>query len=241
MTDLKDKIVIITGASSGIGKAMARLAADHGAVVCVVGRNYAGLREVAIALGQKASDARVYTCDLTSEKEIGNLAASITKDWGRADLLIHSAGIIMEDKFSTSQVHDLKLQYEINLRAPFLLTQALLPELKRSQGQIVFMNSSIWLNAGLMSGHYAATKYGLKAMADSLRAEVNPDGVRVLSIFPGRVNTPMQQTLLEDNGEAYNPERLLQPEDVATIAIHALTLPRTAEVTEIHIRQMLKH
>ena len=89
-------------------------------------------------------------------------------------------------------------------------------------------------------GQYAATQHALRAIADSLRAEVNPQGVRVLSVFPGRTATPMQARLCELEGKAYSPERLIQPEDIASTVIHALTLPRTAEITEISIRPFVK-
>jgi NADP-dependent 3-hydroxy acid dehydrogenase YdfG len=93
--------------------------------------------------------------------------------------------------------------------------------------------------ASASNGQYASTKHGLKALADSLREEVNSRGVRILSIFPGRTATPTQEKVHAGEGRPYRPERLLQPEDVAAVVINALCLPRTAEVTEIKIRPML--
>jgi NADP-dependent 3-hydroxy acid dehydrogenase YdfG len=87
---------------------------------------------------------------------------------------------------------------------------------------------------------YAATKHALKAVADSLRAEVNSQGIRVLSVYPGRTATPTQESLHALEGKPYRPTRLLQPEDVAAVVMNALCLPRTAEVTDIHIRPMMK-
>jgi short-subunit dehydrogenase len=121
-----------------------------------------------------------------------------------------------------------------------MLTQALLPLLKARQGQIVFINSTVGLRAGANVGQYAATKHGLKALADSLRDEVNADGVRVLSVFLGRTATPMQAAIHEMEGRVYHPEFLMQPEDVAAVVINALSLPRTAEMTDIHVRPMIK-
>jgi NADP-dependent 3-hydroxy acid dehydrogenase YdfG len=89
-------------------------------------------------------------------------------------------------------------------------------------------------------GQYAATQHGLKAIADSLREEVNPYGIRVLSIYPGRTATPLQKRLHEAEGKLYRPEALLQPSDIASVVIHSLALPKTAEVTDIHIRPMIK-
>jgi NADP-dependent 3-hydroxy acid dehydrogenase YdfG len=112
--------------------------------------------------------------------------------------------------------------------------------LKASRGQIVFINSSAVLTPKPNAGQYAATKHALKAVADSLRAEVNDDGLRVLSVYPGRTASPMQVLVHQFEGRECYPERLLQPEDVATAVINALSLPRTAEVTDLHIRPLLK-
>jgi NADP-dependent 3-hydroxy acid dehydrogenase YdfG len=89
-------------------------------------------------------------------------------------------------------------------------------------------------------GQYGAMKHALKAIADSLRAEVNPKGIRVLSVYLGRTATPMQADIHREEGKIYRPEALLQPCDVASTIIHAITLPRTAEITDISIRPMKK-
>jgi NAD(P)-dependent dehydrogenase (short-subunit alcohol dehydrogenase family) len=137
-------------------------------------------------------------------------------------------------------VEDFDRQYRTNVRGPYVLTQALLPMFRGSRGEVVFVNSSIVLNARAGTGQYAATKLALKAIADSLRAEVNADGRRVLSVFLGRTATPMQETIHDREGRDYHPDRLLQPEDVAAVVLSAVSLPRTAEVTDINIRPMIK-
>jgi NADP-dependent 3-hydroxy acid dehydrogenase YdfG len=154
--------------------------------------------------------------------------------------LVHAAGAISIARLENATVDDLDLQYRVNVRAPYLLTQALLPLLKRSQGEIVFINSSIWLNARSGLAQYAASKYALKAIADSVRDEVNPDGVRVLSIFPGRTAGSLQEAIHTASRQPYDPERLLQPEDVAAAVLAALRLPRTAEMTDISVRPFHK-
>jgi short-subunit dehydrogenase len=115
-----------------------------------------------------------------------------------------------------------------------------LPLLKMQKGQIVFINSSVGLVSKANLSQYAATKHALRAFADSLREEVNEMGIRVLSVFPGRTATPMQEMIFNWEGKDYPPTRLLQPQDVAAVVIHALSLPRTAEVTDISIRPMAK-
>ena len=143
-------------------------------------------------------------------------------------------------KIETAPVMELDQQYRNNVRGPYLLTQALLPLLRRRQGQVVFINSSLGLTARGQVGPYAATKHALKALADSFREEVNVERLRVLSVYLGRTASPMQALIHAMEGKAYHPEYLLQPSDVAAVVLNALCLPRTAEVTDISIRPLRK-
>jgi NADP-dependent 3-hydroxy acid dehydrogenase YdfG len=235
-----DQIAVVTGASSGIGKAIALALAAQGATLCLVGRRAAALQAVAQSAGAAASRLLSYPADLTLERDIQSLTARLRRDCGRLDLLVHSAGAIALGQIETAPVADFDLQYCLNVRAPYVLTQALLPMLKASQGQIVFMNSQAGLNARAHTGQYAATKYALKALADSLREEVNAFGVRVLSVFPGSTASPMQATVHAMKGMAYHPERLMQPEDTAAVVLQALSVPRSTEVTDIILRPLRK-
>ena len=140
-----------------------------------------------------------------------------------------------------ADIEDLDLQYATNIRAPYMLTKCLLPLLLTARGQIVFINSSVGLAAKRPDiGQYGATKHALKAIADSLREEVNARGIRVLTMYLGRTATPMQEALHAREGRTYRPEQLLQPEDVASMVVQALKLPATAEVTDMSIRPMIK-
>ncbi len=137
-------------------------------------------------------------------------------------------------------VAELDNLYRVNVRAPYALTKALLPMVRANRGQIVFINSSAGLTARGGIAAYAATKHALKAIADSLRSEVNTAGIRVITIYPGRTATPQQEKIHEQEGKTYQSERLLQAEDVAKAVLNALAMPRTAEVTDISIRPMQK-
>lgn len=240
MSALKDQIAVVTGASSGIGKAIALGLAEQGVTLCLVGRNLEALETVAETARATASKVRLYQVDLTLDEDIQQLKTRLEQDVGDVDLLVHSAGIITLGDMKTASLEDFDWQYRVNVRAPYALTQALLPAIALRQGQIAFINSTVGLNARGGVGQYAATKHALKAIADSLREEVNADGVRVLSIYPGRTASPMQASVQEIEGKTYHPERLLQPEDVAAVVLNALSLPRTAEVTDINIRPLKK-
>ncbi|MBI3466484.1 MAG: SDR family NAD(P)-dependent oxidoreductase [Planctomycetes bacterium] len=240
MRELEDHISVVTGAGSGIGKAIALALAARGSSLVLVGRRTAPLEEVAATARGSGAQARHYPADLSVEREVRELAAAIDRDFGRLDVLVHSAAIIRPGAVADASVEDFDLHYRTNVLAPYLLTQTLLPLLRRQRGQVVFINSSVAQAARANISQYAATKHALKAIADSLRDEVNRDGIRVLSVYPGRTATPTQERLFADEGRAYQPDRLLQAEDVAAMVVSAVSLPRTAEVTEIHIRPMMK-
>ena len=240
MATLTDQIAVVTGASKGIGQAIALGLANQGAIPCLIGRDAETLKKVAEIAKGTTKKVLIYKTDLTQEREIQRLATQIQQDCGRIAILVHSAGIISLGKIQSAPVKSLDLQYQTNLRAPYLLTQALLPLIRPCEGQIVFINSSIWMRAQANCSQYAATKYALKALADSLRDEVNADGIRVVSLFLGRTATPMQETVHELEGKAYDPDRLMQPQDVADLVIHVLGVPKSAEVTDINMRPMYK-
>jgi len=198
------------------------------------------LAETAAAAG-KRSLVTQFTLDLTVEENLPPLLRYLEKEVGRLDILVHSAGVIHLDPMGRARMEDFDLQYATNVRVPYLITQQLLSLLTSARGQVVFINSSVGLTARRPEvGQYSATKHALKAVADSLREEVNPRGIRVLTMYLGRTATPMQQTIFRNEGRFYDPEALLQPEDVAAIVIQALMLPPTAEVTDISIRPMQK-
>jgi short-subunit dehydrogenase len=240
MLDLAGQVAVVTGASSGVGRAIALALAQQGVHLCLVGRQSETLEAVAQTARATSSRVSCFQADLASDTDIEGLATRLKMGVEGIDVLIHSAGVIELGRMDCSSVEGLDRHYRVNLRAPYILTQALLPTLRSRKGQIVFINSSVGLNASAGVGQYAATKHALRALADSLREEVNGDGARVLSVFLGRTATPMQAALHTLENRGYHPERLLQPEDVAAVVINALTLPRTAEVTDISIRPLLK-
>jgi len=235
-----DQIAVITGASSGIGRAIALGLAAQGAKLCLVGRQLETLEAVAKSARNHTSNVKCYRADLTLDEDIRAVASHLQRDFGQIDLLIHSAGVISLGRSDSAPLAEFDRQYRTNVRAPYALTQALLPMLRLRQGQIVFINSSAGVSASANVGQYSATKFALRAIADSLRQEVNADGVRVLSVYPGRTAGLMQASVHKMEGKAYHPERLMQPEDAARMVIQALSLPRSAEVTEIFMRPMIK-
>ena len=237
---LRDKVAVVTGASSGIGKAIALSLAEEGAQLCLLARRLEVLEEVAKAARESSSFVRASRMDFTRDEEIREAVEDIERISRQVDVLVLCGGEIRHGEHASATLKDLDTQYRANVRGPYLLAQALLPALRIGPGQIVFINSSSGLKARARSGQFAATQHAMKAIADSLREEVNADGIRVLSVFPGRTATPRTETLFQEERKAYRPDLLMQPEDVASMVIHALKMPRTAEVTEICVRPLYK-
>lgn len=240
VADFENKIAVITGASSGIGKAIALGLFEENATVCLIGQSIKELKAVVTISGKAANNVFYFKADFEIDNEVHALADNFTKEFDSIDILVHSAGIISCGKIDQASIDDFDRQYKINVRAPYRLTQALLPMLRAKKGQIVFINSSAGCSAKAGAGQYSATKHALKAFADSLRAEVSDDGVSVMSVYPGRTATPMQEYVFMTEGRKYTPDLLLQPEDVAKVVIEALKLPRTAEITDIMLRPAIK-
>lgn len=237
MTVLAGKMAVITGATGGIGQAVAMALAGAGCRLALCGRSPEKVAASQQMLSALRGEVAGYCADMTTVAAIARLAEELETTLQQVDVLVHSAGVHALAPFEQLDAESMDLQYQINVRAPFLLTQHLLPALRKTRGQVVFINSSVSqqiARQGLAA--YAASKTALKAVTDSLRSEVNADGIRVLSVYPGRTASAMQEALYKQEGRIYEPDKLLQPEDVAETVVSALSLKRTAEITDILIR-----
>jgi short-subunit dehydrogenase len=235
-----EKTALVTGASGGIGAAVAvALAGEVGRLV-LSGRDAGRLEEVAGRVRERgAAEVEVFAADLADEAALRALSWRAGEHLGGLDVLVHSIGLFRGGTPSAASVADLDDHLRVNLRVPYLLTQLLLPWLLPRQGQIVFVNSSAGFHpARAHFAAYAASKHALRAYADALREEVNKQGVRVLTVYPGRTASAMQQEVHRYEGKDYDPARFLQPDDVASAVLSALNLARTAELTDLHIRPM---
>jgi NAD(P)-dependent dehydrogenase (short-subunit alcohol dehydrogenase family) len=177
-------------------------------------------------------------CELLDDDAVAALAAAALETMPRLDVLVHAAGMFSFRSLADLELADFQDVFRVNLRAPFHLTRRLLPALRAARGQVVFVNSSAVDRAQPSTGAYTASKHALRGLADVWRAELNGDGVRVLSVFPGRTATPMQEEVARVEGGVYRPDDLLQPADVARAIGDALRLPRSAELTELRLRPM---
>ncbi|ABW10254.1 short-chain dehydrogenase/reductase SDR [Parafrankia sp. EAN1pec] len=267
---LAGRIAVVTGASSGIGRAVAARLATDGATVLALGRDQARLDALAKESGADTTDGAAnptdgaasgagtlvpVRLDLTDTAAVDQFAADTASRYGRVHLLVHSAGGYLTSRVEDASVDDFDTQYAANVRGPFALTQRLLPALRAAASEsapetsgaaeepgadVIVMNSSQGVRAGAGTSQFAATQHAMRAVADSLRQEVNADGIRVVTLHLGRTATPRQETIFLREGRPYRPELLIQADDVADLVTYLTRLPRTAEITELHLRPAKK-
>jgi NADP-dependent 3-hydroxy acid dehydrogenase YdfG len=234
---LGGKVALVTGASQGIGLAIAATLARLDMRVWMVARRSGPLREAARSIN---GEVVPFEGDLAQPEARASLLSAVESAGQGLDVLVNNAGTIRLGRTEEASEDDFTDQLAANVVAPYALTRAFLPLLRKASGDIVFVNSSAGRTANPGAGQFSATQHALRAFAESLRAEVNDDGIRVTVLHPGRTATPRQQAIYAQEGRPYDPARLMQPTDVAEIVAAVLTLPRTAEVTEVSLRSMLK-
>jgi NADP-dependent 3-hydroxy acid dehydrogenase YdfG len=240
MSAFEGQTAVITGGGTGVGSSVALALAMARARIYLIGRRLVVLESIAAKARSLGAEATCYSADLASSSGQLELTQQLRRDLPHVDILIQNAGVHFSGPIEHASPTDFDTQYQTNVRAPYVLTQALLPMLKVRRGQVVFINSSSGIAAKPMTAQYDSTKHALKAIADSLRGEVNVHGVRVMSVYLGRTASEMQEKISRMEEKPYRPDLLLQPEDVASVILNALSLPRTAEVTDVHIRPMMK-
>jgi short-subunit dehydrogenase len=227
------RVHVITGAGSGIGAAVTRVLHERGDELILVARD----EERGHRLSMEYDGARVVVADLADPLSIETrLSAGHLPQ--RLDSLLHIAGVVDLGPVADLSFEQLREQLDVNLVAPALLTRAWLPALRAARGLVLFVNSGAGLSAHPDWSAYAASKFGLRALADSLRAEEAEHGVRVTSVFPGRTATPMQEKVHALEGNAYDEDRWIQPETVARSILHVLDLPPDATIPELMIRPL---
>lgn len=211
--------VLLSGATSGIGQEVARILRERGDELWVVVRDAA------------RADPRDHAIVADLAEPVELTAAELPAE---LDAVVHSAGVVMLDAIADAAAGDWERQFRVNLLAPAMLTQAALPALRRSRGTVVFVNSSAGLRVSAGWSAYAASKYGLRALADGLREEEKL--LRVTSVFPGRTATPMQESVHAQEGSTYDADQWIRPATVAQKVVEAIDLPGDSAISEMVIR-----
>jgi NADP-dependent 3-hydroxy acid dehydrogenase YdfG len=231
----RNKIAVITGSTSGIGAAVARALSAHGMQVYLIGRDARTLAALARRIPARRLRGSA-VADLRSVKEIHALLRRLQRALPRIDILLHCAG---EHRFTAAGSLDsdaFGALFELNVRAPYLLTHGLLPQLTRAKGLVIFVNSSIVRGSGQGVALYKASRHALQGFTDSVRQDLNGRGIRVSSVFPGRTATSRMRHIYAHERRPYKPSALLSARDLAQVVVALTTLPRRAEITDVHLR-----
>jgi len=237
---MKTPVILITGASQGIGAAIAKVFAKEvrGVRLALVARSEKNLGAVARACAKLADGGTaavgIFGCDVADEAAVAATAAAVTKRFGRVDVLINNAGAFAMAPFAETSVAEFDRMIATNLRSAFLVTRAFVPAMmKRGSGDVFFMSSIAGLGAYPNAAAYCAAKFGVTGLAAVLRAETKDQGVRVCCVHPGATWSPSW------SASGVKAERIMPAEDVARAFLDVWRLSRRTVVEEIVLRPQL--
>ena len=189
---LEGQVAIITGASSGIGAALARTFSDEGARVALVARRTADLEILSAEIDAQGGSSLVITGDVTDDEDMARMAQAVLETWGQVDILVANAGIYVQAPVAEMTVADLARAVEVNFLGAARSILAVLPAMRaRRQGHLVLMSTQDVMIPIPGDGPYVASKSALTGLAQVLRQELKPEGIAVTVVHPGRIDTPL--------------------------------------------------
>jgi NADP-dependent 3-hydroxy acid dehydrogenase YdfG len=237
--NLKDKVAIVTGASSGIGAATAELLAGDGAVVALVARRADRLEELVKRIVDAGGRAAAFPADVRREPECDQVAAGVISRYGRVDILINSAGVVRPGNVETANPADWRESIEINLLSAMYLSRGVLSGMRaRGDGHIVNVSSTAGRIIGSGHSSYVASKHGVNAFSEAMRQEVAPHGIRVTIVEPGATETEVFASIPDEKARAIMNQHItkegnMRAVDVANAILYALAQPPNVNIREI--------
>ncbi|NIM49811.1 MAG: SDR family NAD(P)-dependent oxidoreductase [Gemmatimonadales bacterium] len=232
--NLRDATCVVTGATEGIGRAVARALGTEGGKLAICARNAARVDSVLADLRGDGVTAIGRACDVSNEASVDAFARFVREELGSPDVLVNNAGIAHFAAVDEMSTAEFDATMAVNVRGVFLMTRAFLPDMKqRGRGHIVNIASLAGRNPVPGAAAYSASKHAVLGFSKSLFAEVRKHGIRVITICPGSVVTPFFE---KSGGNLESPERKLQPDDIAETVVATLSLPDRALISELDIR-----
>jgi len=219
MNRLQDKVAIVTGGGTGIGRGIALAISSEGGKVVVCGRRELPLTEVVETILASGGQAQAITADVSQDAAAAQLVDKALQVFGRIDILVNNAGIAGGDYIHRHDVHDWDEVMAVNLRGPFLVSRAALPIFRaQKSGHIINISSESGLEYYQGDGAYGISKHALNALGEYIQRENQDLGIRVDTICPGMVVTEMTE-----NSPGLDHSKCLYPEDIAELVIWLLT------------------
>ncbi len=240
--NLSGKVAIVTGASSGIGEATTMALAGQGVKVAAVARRRERLDDLAKRLAGGPGEVMAIEADVADEAQAHQVAARTEAKWGRIDVLVANAGVMLLGPVRDANAEDWRRMVNVNVLGLMYCAHAVLPFMTRQKSGHIFNLSSVAGRVVLPnSAVYCATKFAVAAFSEGLRKEVYQDNIRVTTIEPGAVATELAQHITNPEAKAfaeqlYRSMKTLQSEDIAAAILYALEQPPHVDVNEILIR-----
>ncbi len=235
MRRLTGKVAIVTGSSSGIGKAIALRFGEEGASVVVAARNAEDCEKTARAIRQKGGDARVIQTDIRHEGQVDALFERTVQDCGRVDVAVHNAGIFCGNRIADTSTEAFDEVICVNLRGTFLCCRAAFKQMKTQGGGVIINVSSVaGVQAWAGTGSYSASKHGVMALTRALADEGRPFHIKVSAICPGGV----AEDLVDASESDILQSEKISPFDIAETAVYLCSLGRFAVVHEVVVNRL---
>jgi 3-oxoacyl-[acyl-carrier protein] reductase len=235
MYRLKDKVAIVTGSSSGIGKAIALRFGAEGAKVVVTARRMALCEQTVAQIAKSGGEAWAIQTDVADERQVERLIEETVKRYGRLDILVNNAGIVAGERLAETPTKSFDEVMNVNLRGTFFCCRAGFKHMKNQDGgTIINMSSVAGVQAWAGTGTYSASKYGIMALTKSLADEGRPHHIRVSAICPGGV----ADELVDASSVEILRSEKIDPFDVAETAVYLATLGKYAVVHQVVIDRL---
>ncbi len=232
--DLRDRVAVVTGGSTGIGRAVAHALGGAGCRLAICARTEVDLEEAARELAGAGIETLAVPTDVSDEAGVAELAERVEAEMGGADLLVNNAGLARFGRVDELTPADYDAVFGANVRGTFLCTRAFAPGMiERGDGVIVNVASLAGKNAFAGGALYSAAKHAVMGMSKSAMLDLREHGVRVITVCPGSVDTPFF-----DKQDRFEPDRdrIVAPEDVAELVLEAVRLSDRGTVSEVEIR-----
>ncbi len=237
---LDGKVVIITGGSSGVGKATGKKLGQEGAIVVLVARGEERLLKAKEELRKEGIEVHIHKADVSSENDVKRVVSEVLAYYKRIDILINNAGLGYTGPVEDLEVEKYDQMMNTNMKGVFLFTKHVLPSMKKDKsGYILNIASGAGKNGIKNMASYCASKFAVGGFSEAVALEAKPYDVRVSVLYPGSINTDFHKNIRADFKEE-DGRTMQQPEDIAETVYHILTCPTRYWIFELTTRSFLK-